>query len=94
MERIQKEKNVYGAESIQSDISAASGESNPEFLWEELPIRRARRRPDDEIPSASVTSTTALGKRSYRRIAELRDRNRNNQGESKIGTGAGEKQRR
>jgi hypothetical protein len=47
---------------------------------------------DYEILSASYASTTALGKRSYRRIAGLRDGDRNNEGEAKIGTDAGEEE--
>jgi hypothetical protein len=59
--------------SVESDMLAASGGNNSGFSGDEFPLRRMGDRFDENIASGSFALTTALGKRSYRKIAGLRN---------------------
>jgi hypothetical protein len=71
-----------------SEISVASEGYDPGF-WGKLPLRRRGGKSDNDVTSASSVSVPVLKKRSYRRIAGLRDKNAS--GGAKIETGAGQK---
>jgi hypothetical protein len=66
---------------VESDMSAASGGNDPGFSGDELSLRHTGDRSDEDIAPDAFAFTTTLGKRSYRRIAGLRDL-------SRMGTGS------